>query len=51
MLELDAHVKSSGKNVSDEEIVNYVKNIISSGRVVPGYGHAVLRSTDPRFTH
>lgn len=24
---------------------------ISSGKVVPGYGHAVLRHTDPRFLH
>lgn len=51
MLELDAHVKSSGKDVTDQEIVKYVKDIIASGRVVPGYGHAVLRNTDPRFTH
>ena len=24
---------------------------LKEGRVVPGYGHAVLRHTDPRFTH
>lgn len=24
---------------------------MKSGRVVPGYGHAVLRNTDPRFLH
>ena len=24
---------------------------MDSGRVVPGYGHAVLRNTDPRFVH
>ena len=23
---------------------------MSEGKVVPGYGHAVLRQTDPRFT-
>jgi citrate synthase len=33
-----------------EQIVEYVKNTLSSGKVVPGYGHAVLRKTDPRFT-
>lgn len=35
---------------SKEQIEQYVKETISSGKVVPGYGHAVLRKTDPRFT-
>jgi len=26
-----------------------VKETLDSGKVVPGYGHAVLRQTDPRF--
>jgi len=33
-----------------EQIANYVQATLSSGKVVPGYGHAVLRKTDPRFT-
>jgi citrate synthase len=33
-----------------EQIVEYVKKTLSQGKVVPGYGHAVLRKTDPRFT-
>ncbi len=33
-----------------EQIADYVKETIASGKVVPGYGHAVLRKTDPRFT-
>jgi len=28
-----------------------VRKTLSSGKVVPGYGHAVLRNTDPRFLH
>jgi citrate synthase len=32
------------------QIEEYVKKTISEGKVVPGYGHAVLRKTDPRFT-
>ncbi len=32
-----------------EQIAEYVKKTLSEGRVVPGYGHAVLRKTDPRF--
>jgi citrate synthase len=33
-----------------EQIAEYVKKTLSEGKVVPGYGHAVLRKTDPRFT-
>lgn len=32
------------------QIEAYVKKTLSEGKVVPGYGHAVLRKTDPRFT-
>jgi citrate synthase len=32
-----------------KQVENYVKKTISEGKVVPGYGHAVLRKTDPRF--
>ena len=35
---------------SKEQIAQYVQQTLSSGKVVPGYGHAVLRKTDPRFT-
>jgi citrate synthase len=35
---------------SKEQIEAYVKKTLSEGKVVPGYGHAVLRKTDPRFT-
>jgi citrate synthase len=35
---------------SKEQIEEYVKKTLSEGKVVPGYGHAVLRQTDPRFT-
>jgi len=35
---------------SQEQIVEYVKKTLSEGKVVPGYGHAVLRKTDPRYT-
>jgi citrate synthase len=34
---------------SKEQIEDYVKKTIEGGKVVPGYGHAVLRKTDPRF--
>lgn len=35
---------------SKEQIAEYIKKTLADGRVVPGYGHAVLRKTDPRFT-
>ena len=34
---------------TSEQIADYVQKTISAGKVVPGYGHAVLRKTDPRF--
>lgn len=33
-----------------EQIAEYVQDTLKAGKVVPGYGHAVLRKTDPRFT-
>jgi citrate synthase len=35
---------------SKEQIADYIKQTLAEGKVVPGYGHAVLRKTDPRFT-
>lgn len=32
-----------------EQIAEYVKSTLAIGRVIPGYGHAVLRKPDPRF--
>ncbi|MBK6331386.1 MAG: citrate (Si)-synthase, eukaryotic [Bacteroidetes bacterium] len=34
---------------SKEQIAEYVLKTLKEGKVVPGYGHAVLRKTDPRF--
>jgi len=33
-----------------EQIAQYVEETLAAGKVVPGYGHAVLRKTDPRYT-
>ncbi len=35
---------------TDEQVAAYIQQTLEEGRVVPGYGHAVLRKTDPRFT-
>uniref|UniRef100_A0A3P8U5K4 Citrate synthase n=1 Tax=Amphiprion percula TaxID=161767 RepID=A0A3P8U5K4_AMPPE len=47
---LTALQKELGGEVSDERMRDYIWNTLKSGRVVPGYGHAVLRKTDPRYT-
>jgi len=33
-----------------EQIAAYVQKTLDGGKVIPGYGHAVLRQPDPRFT-
>ena len=38
-----------GENWTKDDIKDHVANTLKSGKVVPGYGHAVLRKTDPRF--
>ncbi len=40
---------SLGNKWTHDDIRKYVKETLASGKVVPGYGHAVLRKTDPRF--
>lgn len=35
---------------SDKQVADYIQHTLEEGRVIPGYGHAVLRKTDPRFT-
>jgi citrate synthase len=39
-----------GKVPTTEEMRKYVWDTLASGKVIPGYGHAVLRKTDPRYT-
>ena len=34
---------------STRQVREYAEATLASGRVIPGYGHAVLRRTDPRF--
>lgn len=39
-----------GDQVKESEVRKYVLDTLDAGKVIPGYGHAVLRVTDPRFT-
>ena len=41
--------KLGTKTPTKEQIADYVNDTLNSGKVVPGYGHAVLRRPDPRF--
>ena len=41
--------KAIGSDLSDQAIKDYLWSTLKAGQVVPGYGHAVLRKTDPRY--
>jgi citrate synthase len=38
-----------GENWVEDNIHEFVDITMAAGRVIPGYGHAVLRQTDPRY--
>jgi len=42
--------KELGKSPTDDQVKEFILSTLKSGQVVPGYGHAVLRKTDPRYT-
>lgn len=41
--------KSIPESYSTEDVTSHLWSTLNSGRVIPGYGHAVLRQPDPRF--
>ena len=45
---LDVYEKYQGVP-SKEQLRQFAWDTLNSGQVIPGYGHAVLRKTDPRF--
>ncbi|CAM9189986.1 unnamed protein product [Discosporangium mesarthrocarpum] len=47
--DLEVHFKTAGKDVNKETIEEFAWETLNSGKVIPGYGHAVLRKTDPRY--
>ncbi|MFK5855471.1 MAG: citrate (Si)-synthase [Bacteroidota bacterium] len=42
--------KMGDKVPSEDEMKKFVNDTLKSGQVIPGFGHAVLRKTDPRYT-
>lgn len=48
--DLKAKFESEGKEVNAETITEFAWDTLNAKKVIPGYGHAVLRKTDPRYT-
>jgi citrate synthase len=46
---LEVHQRFNGVPTK-EQIEQFAWDTLESGQVIPGYGHAVLRKPDPRFT-
>lgn len=47
---LEMKEELGGGAVTKGELEKYVRETLAKGKVIPGYGHAVLRKTDPRYT-
>jgi citrate synthase len=41
--------KTVGTKFTEKDVNDFLWKTLKSGRVIPGYGHAVLRKPDPRF--
>jgi len=55
IFEMRQKCKEAGVNMKDRKelaaaLEKFTWDLLNSKRVVPGYGHAVLRKTDPRYT-
>jgi len=46
---LELKDKMGGQIPTEDEIRQFVWDTLNSGQVIPGFGHAVLRKTDPRY--
>jgi citrate synthase len=46
----DAFDKLGGKVPTQEDLKTFLWDTLNHGMVIPGYGHAVLRKTDPRYS-
>lgn len=49
LLSVQADLKKEGKEPTKEVMEEYTRKQLASGKVVPGFGHAVLRKPDPRY--
>jgi citrate synthase len=46
---LSTKFQKEGKAVNAQTITDFAWETLNAGKVIPGYGHAVLRKTDPRY--
>lgn len=46
---LEVQKELGGKKPTKEFVQDYVEKTIKAGKVIPGFGHAVLRQPDPRY--
>ncbi len=46
----DMREKMGGELPTEDEMKQFVWDTLNSGQVIPGFGHAVLRKTDPRYS-
>lgn len=49
-LEFQEKIAAKGQQVTKESVAEQAWATLNSGNVIPGFGHAVLRRTDPRYT-
>ena len=49
VLELQEEFKQKNKAITHDSIREFAWDTLKGGQVIPGYGHAVLRKTDPRY--
>ena len=50
LIDLQMKLEKENKEINEKTIKEFAWETLNSGKVIPGYGHAVLRKTDPRYT-
>jgi citrate synthase len=50
VVDLQTEFSKKGLEVNHDTIRQFAWDTLNAGKVIPGYGHAVLRKTDPRYT-
>merc|ERR1719240_764655 len=43
------HEALGGKTPTKDELTKFAQDTLKAGKVIPGFGHGVLRKTDPRY--
>jgi citrate synthase len=46
---LEVQKELAGKEITKDLLTDYAEKTLKSGKVIPGFGHAVLRKPDPRY--